>query len=104
MYLANDTPWDTGFPSTELGLRLAAGEIPPGGGAVDLGCGTGTNGIYLAVLAAQLAPPVPAIVMSGFDDPVLVKEASNLKARFLTKPLSRDQLLAAILSPDDQSS
>lgn len=48
MYIANITPWDTGVPSTELGLRLAAGEIPPSGSAVDLGCGTGTNMLYLA--------------------------------------------------------
>ncbi len=48
MYQSCETPWDTGVPSTELGLRLAAGEIPPGGSAVDLGCGTGTNVLYLA--------------------------------------------------------
>ena len=48
MYLAGEAPWDTGVPSTELGTRLAAGQIPPGGMAVDLGCGTGTNVLYLA--------------------------------------------------------
>lgn len=48
MYQSYEMPWDTGLPSTELGLRLAAGEIPRGGRAVDLGCGTGTNVIYLA--------------------------------------------------------
>ncbi len=63
----------------------------------------GTNGIYLAVLASQRVPRVPSIVMSGFNDPVLAEEAKHLNAQFLNKPLSRDQLQAAILALDSQS-
>lgn len=40
-------PWDTGRVSAELVRRLAQFEIPRGR-AVELGCGTGTNAIWLA--------------------------------------------------------
>lgn len=48
MYRDYYMPWDTGMPSSELGRRLAAGEIRPEGKALDLGCGTGSNVLYLA--------------------------------------------------------
>ncbi len=38
-------PWDSGIPAPEL-VRFIAG-IPPGN-AIDFGCGTGTNLLYLA--------------------------------------------------------
>ena len=38
-------PWDTGIPAPELIRVLAA---LPAGRAIDLGCGTGTNVLYLA--------------------------------------------------------
>jgi SAM-dependent methyltransferase len=38
-------PWDTGIPAPEL-VRTVAG-LPPGR-AIDIGCGTGTNLLYLA--------------------------------------------------------
>lgn len=47
-YRQGELPWDTGEPSSELVRRLDAGQIPRGGDAVDLGCGTGTQAIYLA--------------------------------------------------------
>jgi SAM-dependent methyltransferase len=37
-------PWDTGIPAPELVRALAA---LPAGRAIDLGCGTGTNVLYL---------------------------------------------------------
>ncbi|MBN2084181.1 MAG: class I SAM-dependent methyltransferase [Anaerolineales bacterium] len=39
------SPWDTGIPAPEL-VRTIAGLAP--GRAIDLGCGTGTNLLYLA--------------------------------------------------------
>jgi len=38
-------PWDTGIPAPEI-VRFIAGKNP--GKAIDLGCGTGTNLLYLA--------------------------------------------------------
>jgi SAM-dependent methyltransferase len=38
-------PWDTGIPAPEL-IRTVA-DLPPGR-AIDIGCGTGTNLLYLA--------------------------------------------------------
>jgi SAM-dependent methyltransferase len=40
-------PWDTGRPSTELAKAIEQKVVQPGR-AVELGCGTGTNAIYLA--------------------------------------------------------
>lgn len=46
-YRSGDTPWDSGLPSKELRLVLEEFAIPRGR-AVELGCGTGTNAVYLA--------------------------------------------------------
>jgi len=46
-YQTGDTPWDTGQPSTELKRTLEQAAIQPGR-AIELGCGTGTNAIWLA--------------------------------------------------------
>jgi SAM-dependent methyltransferase len=51
MYLFRP-PWDTGIPAPEL-VRAAAGR--PAGRALDLGCGTGTNLLYLAERGWQVA-------------------------------------------------
>jgi len=53
-------PWDKGFPSTHLQAAVESGRVKPGR-AVVLGCGTGTNAIYLAkkgfdVTAIDIAP------------------------------------------------
>jgi len=54
------------------------------------------NGLQLAILARQQQPKVRIIVFSGFDDPVLRKEAGVIGAEYLVKPVSGSQL-AAIL-------
>ena len=46
-YQTGDTPWDTRRPSAELAAVLESGLIQPCR-ALELGCGTGTNAIYLA--------------------------------------------------------
>ncbi len=46
-YQQGDTPWDTGTVSAELARVLDAGEVPAGR-AIELGCGSGTNSVYLA--------------------------------------------------------
>jgi SAM-dependent methyltransferase len=46
-YLRGKTPWDTLVTPPELERLILAGGVAPGR-AVDLGCGTGTNVIFLA--------------------------------------------------------
>jgi SAM-dependent methyltransferase len=49
-YRRHRTPWDTGVTPPEL-VRVVEGPGPdrlPAGRALDLGCGTGTNALYLA--------------------------------------------------------
>ena len=46
-YAQRTTPWDTGRPSGELQRILREREIPRGR-ALELGCGTGTNAVFLA--------------------------------------------------------
>jgi len=48
-YVIADTPWDTGNPSTELQRVIVEDKIQPCT-AIDLGCGTGTNAVWLAEL------------------------------------------------------
>ncbi len=47
LYLLGKSPWDTGVTPPELEELIRGGQIPPGR-ALDIGCGTGTNAIYLA--------------------------------------------------------
>ena len=59
-YLAGELPWDSGIRSRELARVIDDGEIPLGR-ALELGCGTGTNSVYLAskgfqVTAVDCAP------------------------------------------------
>lgn len=48
MYLRGRTPWDTGISPPELALVVEGADALPSGRALDLGCGTGTNCLYLA--------------------------------------------------------
>jgi SAM-dependent methyltransferase len=59
-YEKGDTPWDTGRPSTMLMQIVAEEKIAPCR-AIDLGCGTGTNAVWLAqqrfdVVGVDLSP------------------------------------------------
>lgn len=46
-YARADTPWETGHPSAELQLVIAENGIAPCR-AIDLGCGSGANAVWLA--------------------------------------------------------
>ena len=45
-----DTPWDSGRPSEELQRFVGEGSVKPCR-VLELGCGTGTNAIFLAHLS-----------------------------------------------------
>jgi SAM-dependent methyltransferase len=47
LYLLKKTPWDTGITPPEIVAMINSGQVTIGR-ALDLGCGTGTNAIYLA--------------------------------------------------------
>lgn len=47
-YLRGTTPWDTGVSPPELVEAIEGEDALPQGRALDLGCGTGTNVLYLA--------------------------------------------------------
>lgn len=59
-YTEGNTPWDSGIPSTKLKQFLSAGFVKRGQ-VLELGCGTGTNAIYLAQSGFQ----VTAVDISG---------------------------------------
>jgi len=47
-YAAGDLPWDTGRPDAHLVRMLKTMPLPPGGRALELGGGTGSNAVWLA--------------------------------------------------------
>jgi methyl halide transferase len=65
-YVEGDIPWDSGEPSIELARILEVHGIRPPGRALEVGCGTGTNAVFLAgrgfeVTATDVAPTALAV-------------------------------------------
>ncbi|MGE4054319.1 MAG: class I SAM-dependent methyltransferase [Vicinamibacterales bacterium] len=59
-YASGQTPWDSGEPDPALVAAVEAGTIPAGR-ALEVGCGTGTNALWLAahgfdVLGVDVSP------------------------------------------------
>ncbi len=70
MYLGRP-PWDTGITPPEV-IEVVEGGVVPPGRAVDLGCGTGTNAIYLVRHGFEVI---------GVDSAVLAIVQARRKAR-----------------------
>jgi methyl halide transferase len=59
-YANGDLPWDTGVPDEHLVAMVKSGAVAPGR-ALEIGCGTGTNAVWLAghgfdVLGTDVSP------------------------------------------------
>lgn len=88
-YASKDTPWDTGEPDSNLVELVRSGELAPGR-LIEIGCGTGTNALWLAaqgfdVTAVDLASRAIEIARAKAD-------AAGARVRFL-----RHDVLAAPL-------
>jgi 2-polyprenyl-3-methyl-5-hydroxy-6-metoxy-1,4-benzoquinol methylase len=80
-YREGDSPWDTGRPSTELQRVLAEEEIAPCR-CIELGCGTGSNAVWLA----QQGFDVSAVDISplAIDRATARAAAAGVTVRWLT--------------------
>lgn len=50
------------------------------------------NGLYLALLFRQSSPNGRVIVITGYPDPVIEREAAQIGAAFLLKPVGLSEL------------
>ena len=59
------------------------------------------NGLQLVVFAKLQRPEMIAIVLTGFDDPVLRTEAAHAGASYLVKPIDTERVLELVdVKPD----
>jgi len=79
-YKQDDTPWDTGITSKELEKALHEEVIAPCR-ALELGCGTGTNAIYLAKKGFDVtAVDISQLAIKKAREKA---EAARVKVRFI---------------------
>jgi two-component system, response regulator YesN len=62
------------------------------------------NGLQLVMTVKKDYPETSAIVFSGFEDPVLRRDAAKLGATFCLKPVAAEQLLHSIECRDTPGS
>jgi DNA-binding response OmpR family regulator len=55
------------------------------------------NGLQLALRARAATPRIPVLAMSAGPEPVLQRDAESTGATFAVKPLTRSELLAAVV-------
>ncbi|QDU79613.1 putative S-adenosyl-L-methionine-dependent methyltransferase TehB [Polystyrenella longa] len=94
-YQNNDTPWDSRLVSKELIRVLKDHSIEPGR-ALELGCGTGTNAIYLA----EQGFAVTAVDISerAIDTAAMKANEANVDIRFVLSDITDLQM---VVSPFD---
>jgi YesN/AraC family two-component response regulator len=61
------------------------------------------NGLQLVMLAKAERPDITAVVLSGFDDPVLRHDATSIGASFRVKPVPHEQLLDGVATVSGRS-
>lgn len=71
-YQSGDLPWDTGRPNLQLAELVKKGGVPVGR-VLDVGCGTGTNSIWLAgrgfdVLGLDISETAVAMARTKADE------------------------------------
>lgn len=54
------------------------------------------NGLQLALIMRAEHPRCPIVVLSAYDDPLLRQEAAHCQAAYLTKPVSKKELLVCL--------
>lgn len=91
MYRFGFKPWDSGIPPPELKALIEGAEARAPGRALDLGCGTGTNSIYMAqhgwdVTGIDFVPRAVAMANAKV-------EAADVKARIILGDVTRLQEL-----------
>ena len=59
------------------------------------------NGLQLVVFAKLQHPEMIAIVLTGFDDPVLRTEAAHAGASYLVKPIDSERVLELVEAKPD---
>jgi SAM-dependent methyltransferase len=91
-YEKGDTPWDTGQPSSELQRVVAELALRPCR-ALELGCGTGANAVWLA----QQGFDVTALDLSNWAVERARQRVHNLQERFLGQSCRRP--IRTALSP-----
>jgi len=57
----------------------------------------------LVMLAKAERPDITAVVLSGFDDPVLRHDATSIGASFRVKPVPHEQLLDGVATVSGRS-
>jgi DNA-binding NtrC family response regulator len=71
--------------------RRAITDAPPDAMITDLRLGA-FNGLQLVLYLRDLRPDAPVAVLSGYDDPMLRRDAERQGAVFFTKPVAFDTL------------
>lgn len=88
-YVAGDTPWDTGKPDDHLVNFLHANPIERGR-ALDVGCGTGTNALWLA--AQGFAVLGIDIATAGIEKARAKLAGTDLDCRFIQTDFLNDSI------------